>query len=302
MTDHASATRRRPAMGSRGALLTLCCYAVLVLALALLPPSVPGALRFPEARGPVWLVCSALACGIVLLLTTRDRPPRRTVLLLGWALFLLTTAQAFVVTELLALAGLYAAAPVLASLTGQLTGRPRKALLVVHVVSSACWIGVALMMSAVGVTALAGDDIDTVAASYHLMETFDVTLLGWLNFTATLSGIGVGMTSQWGVLRHYWVAAKLVISLAVLFLAFGWVHDTLEATAVEAERLAATGGGVVQLGGSPATVAAGFGFAFLQLLLAMLLSLYKPGGRTRRGRRALAARRAARTPAAPVPG
>ncbi|MDN0197700.1 PDR/VanB family oxidoreductase [Streptomyces sp. S.PNR 29] len=286
-------------MGGRGALTTLYCYAVLTLAAGLSPPLVAAALQMPDARTPVWIASSVVSGGLALLLT-RHRPSRRLVLLLGWLLLALAVVQAFVIGDLPALAGLYAIAPVLASLAGQLTGRPRKALVVVHVIAAACWSGVALMMSAIGLTALTSDDIQYVAWAYTLMETFDVTLLGWLNFATTLSGLGVAITSQWGVIRYRWVAAKLAISVLILFLAFGWLHDTLETAALKAERLAGTGGSAAQLGITPALVTAGFGFAFLQLVLAILLSLYKPGGRTRRGRRLLAAQRAARSREIPV--
>ncbi|MDQ1022568.1 ferredoxin-NADP reductase [Streptomyces umbrinus] len=300
MPDHLPVQKRRPPMGSRGALITLYSYAVLALAAGLLPPLVAGALRFAEARTPVWIVCSAVSGGLALLLTFRPRPSRRAVLVPGWLLLALTTAQAFVIAELPALLGLYAVAPVLASLAGRLAGRPRKALLAVHVIAAGCWAGVALMMAAIGITTLASDDVEYIAGAYALMETFDVSLLGWLNFAATLSGIGLAVTSQWGVVRYYWVAAKLAISLVILFSAFSWIHGTLEEAVVEAERLAETGGSAAQLGSGPVVVASGFGFAFLLLVLATLLSLYKPGGRTRRGRRVLAAQRGTRSQEIPV--
>ncbi|GAP46247.1 PDR/VanB family oxidoreductase [Streptomyces azureus] len=284
----------------RSLLITLYCYAVLALAAGLLPPLVAAALRLPEARTPVWLASSVMAGGLALLLTRQRRPSRPLVLLLGWLLLVLATVQAFGVSDLPALAAMYALTPVLASLAGRLTGRPRKALVAAHVVAAGCWSGVALMMSAVGLVALTSDDIEYVASAYALMETFDVSLLAWLNFAATLSGIGVALTSEWGVFRYRWVAAKLAISVSILFLAFGWLHDTLETTALDAEHLAETGQSAARLGSSPALVAAGFGFAFLQLLAAVLLSLYKPGGRTRRGRRLLAERRGARSREMPV--
>lgn len=282
-------------------LTTLYCYAVLTAAAGLLPPLVAGALRLPEARTPVWIASAVVSGGLALLLTSRRRrPSRRLVLSLGWLLVVLATAQAFVVADLPALVALYAVVPVLASLAGRLTGRPRKALVVTHVIAAACWTGVALMMSAVGVTALTSDDIERVAGAYGLMETFDVGLLAWLNFATTMSGLAVSLTSRWGVIRYRWVAAKLALSLLILLLAFGWLHDTLETAALQAERLAASGGPAERLGTTPALVAAGFGLAFLQLVLATLLSLYKPGGRTRRGRRLLAAQRGARSGRTPV--
>lgn len=279
--------------GRRGTLVTLTLFAVASAVLAMTPPLVAGALRFPEARTPVWLAC-ALTATLTIVLARRPRPPRAIVLGLGWLLLVLATVQAFVVVDLLALIAMFAAAPVLASLAGKLTGRSRKALVVFHVVAAACWTGVALMMSAVGISALTSDDISYVAVAYQVMEIFDVNLLAWLNFAATLSGVAVGMCTQWGVVRYWWVATKLAISLVILFSAFTWIHGPLEAAAAEAEHLVATGGSPADLTTSPVLIAAGFGFAFSQLLVAMLLSLYKPGGRTPLGRRAVERTRRAR--------
>ena len=288
-------TTRTPALPTRhrGTVVALALFATASAALAMTPPLVAGALRFPEARTPVWLAC-ALTATLLVVLARRLRPPRAIVLGLGWLLMVLATVQAFVVVDLLALIAMFAAAPILASLAGQLTGRSRKALVVVHVIAAACWTGVALMMSAVGISALTSDDITYVAVAYQVMEIFDVNLLAWLNFAATLSGVAVGMCTQWGVVRYWWVATKLAISLVILFSAFTWIHRPLEAAAAEAKHLAAAGGSPADLSTSPVLIAAGFGFAFSQLLIAMLLSLYKPGGRTPLGRRAIERTRRAR--------
>lgn len=290
-------TRPVPPTARLGTLVTLTLFALASALLAMTPPLVAGALRFPDARTPVWLACALTATAAVVL--ARMPRPRRAILLgLGWVLFVMATVQAFVVVDLLALIAMFAAAPILASLAGQLTGRSRKALVVFHVVAAACWTGVALMMSAVGFSALTSDDITYVAVAYQVMEIFDVNLLAWLNFAATLSGVAVGMCTQWGVVRYWWVATKLAISLVILFSAFTWIHGPLEAAAAEAEHLAATGGSPADLTTSPVLIAAGFGFAFGQLLVAMLLSLYKPGGRTPLGRRAIERARRARAEAA----
>jgi hypothetical protein len=233
-----------PQTGRRGTVVTLALFAVASAVLAATPPLVAGALRFPDARMPVWIACAVTAT-LVIALVRRPRPARGIVLGLGWVLLVLATVQAFVVVDLLALIAMFAAAPILASLTGQLTGRSRKALVVFHVLAAACWTGVALMMSAVGISALTSDDITYVAVAYQVMEIFDVNLLAWLNFAATLSGVAVGMCTQWGVVRYWWVATKLAISLVILFSAFTWIHGPLEAAAAEAEHLAAIGGSLM---------------------------------------------------------
>ena len=69
-------------------------------------------------------------------------------------------------------------------------------------------------------------------------------------------------------------------------MAFGFLHVTLEDAAHQAEVLASTGGSLSQLSGAEDVVLRGFLFATLALVVATLLSMYKPGGRIRPAGRA----------------
>ncbi|MBF6174978.1 oxidoreductase [Nocardia blacklockiae] len=121
-----------------------------------------------------------------------------------------------------------------------------------------------------------------------------MTLLPWANFATILTGLALGVTTGWGLVRYYWVAVKLSIAVGILFLAFGFLHDTLERAHRQAAQLAATGGTTAQLTADAAVAFWGFGTSLLGLVAALLLSLYKPGGKTRRGRRLLPVRASGR--------
>lgn len=95
------------------------------------------------------------------------------------------------------------------------------------------------------------------------------------------------------------MAVKLTISVSVLVMAFGFLHNALVSADADAQQLATAGGVAPDLGALPAVVFAGSTFALINLLAAMLLSLYKPGGRTRRGHRTVA--RPRRVAAAVIP-
>jgi hypothetical protein len=159
------------------------------------------------------------------------------------------------------------------------------ALVAAHAVAAACWIGIAVTFVAMSVVAMSTNDIHTTMAIYELMATFDLTLLRWANFATFLTGIALSITTKWGLIRYYWVAAKVAIAVAILIMAFGFLHDSLERAGHEAAELAATRGTAAQLSGASDVVLWGFSLAMLSLVGALLLSLYKPGGRTRRGRR-----------------
>ena len=239
----------------------------------------------------MWIAIAVASGGLALLVTVRPKTRRWILLSAGWLLVVLTVIQGFVVGDLIAMFATWLAVPVLALAAGQLRPKPRKALVAAHAVSAACWVGVALTFVAMAVVAMSTNDIHATLTIYQLMATFDITLLPWTNFATFLTGIALSMTTKWGLIRYYWVAAKIVIAVGILVMAFGFLHDSLERAGEEAATLAATGGTAAHISGAADVVLWGFGCALLSLVGAVLLSLYKPGGRTRRGRRAAAATR-----------
>jgi hypothetical protein len=272
--------------GVRRLLVALC---LIALVTAQLPPLVPPTL--PGAHLPVWIAIAVVSGGLALFVTLRPITGRWILLSAGWLLVVLTVIQAFVVGDLVAMFATWLAVPVLALVAGQLQPKPRKALVAAHAVSAACWIGVALTFVAMSVVAMSTNDIHAAMAIYELMATFDITLLPWTNFATFRTGIALSMTTNWGLIRYSWVAAKIAIAVGILVMAFGFLHDSLERAGEEAATLAATGGTVAHISSAADVVLWGFGCALLSLVGALLLSLYKPGGRTRRGRRlAVAAR------------
>jgi hypothetical protein len=273
-------TGRTSSRGVRIMLVLLCAIALLATQL---PPLVPP--TFPRAHFPMWMVIAAVSGGLALLVTLRPTTRRSLLLSAGWLLVVVTVVQAFVVGDLGAMFCTFLAVPVLALLAGQLRPKPRKALVAAHAVAAACWIGVALTFVAMAVVAMSTNDIHTTRVTYELMAAFDITLLPWANFATFLTGIALGITTKWGLIRYYWVAAKIAVAVGILMMAFGFLHDSLERAGQEATVLVATGGTTAQLSSASDVVLWGFGCSTLGLVGALLLSLYKPGGRTRYSRR-----------------
>ncbi|MEU4604127.1 PDR/VanB family oxidoreductase [Kribbella sp. NPDC023972] len=258
-------------------------YAGLAAVLTQLPSLFP--LRLPDLRTPLLIALAVTAAALGLLLAVRPSAPRPVVLGLGWVQCLLTIALAFVVGDVLVMFGCWIAVPILALLAGQLGRRPHRALVAAHVISAAAWVGIACAVVTLAVIGMTTRDLDTAVIVYQLISYFDITVLPWTNFATTLTGIALGLTTRWGLIRYRWVAAKLIISFAILASAFAYVEDSVGAVIEKAEHHALTGGTTDQLGSGGGVVFAGFGLPMLSLFAAMLLSLYKPGGKTRWGRR-----------------
>jgi hypothetical protein len=129
----------------------------------------------------------------------------------------------------------------------------RKLLLTVHVVVSVGWLGAvaAFLALAIGGT------------------TSAMGIVGWYvivpaSIASVVSGVVQGLATPWGLFRHYWVLIKLVMSvLASTLLVVHMMH--------------------LQHAGSRIIVDAAA--ALVVLLVATVLSIYKPRGLTRYGRR-----------------
>ncbi|MFI6341069.1 hypothetical protein [Streptomyces sp. NPDC050535] len=111
-------------------------------------------------------------------------------------------------------------------------------------------------------------------------------VVGWyviVPFSAAslLTGLVQSLGTVWGLLRHYWVIAKLLITVGATVLLL--VHmQPVGHLADAAARAALTGG---QLQGMRIQLIADAAAALAVLLTAAALSVFKPRGVTRYGRR-----------------
>lgn len=165
----------------------------------------------------------------------------------------------------------------------------RKALLTAHVVSSVGWIGAVaafLALALVGHRAGAA----SVAGIYGAMDTIGLSVIVPASLLAVATGIVQALVTQWGLVRYRWVVTKLVLGL--LATAALLLHQF---TAVaEASRRASAG---VPVGTLASQLVVDAALAIVVLVIATVLSIYKPWGMTRYGQR----RRDASPGAEPLP-
>ncbi|TDC97742.1 hypothetical protein [Actinomadura sp. 7K507] len=151
----------------------------------------------------------------------------------------------------------------------------RKLITVVHVVSSVALLGEVWVLVLLNLTATQTSDAALAHSAYRLMS---VLVFGGgipLSFISLFSGIALGLGSRWGVARHYWVFAKLLLLIGVVLV--GMVLFTPEVMAD------ATAGGASPSAGRQWTQVAVVSAQAVMLLAATALSVYKP--RRRIGRR-----------------
>ncbi|HEX2316909.1 MAG TPA: hypothetical protein VHJ17_24395 [Thermomonospora sp.] len=149
----------------------------------------------------------------------------------------------------------------------------RKTVLLVHVITSVALLGEIWVMVVLNLAATLADDPVLAHSAYRLM-TFLVYAGGIpLSMTALVSGIVLGLGTRWGLLRHWWVTAKLVLLVATILM--GIVLFTPEVMA------AATEGGVPADPARQWRQVAVVSGQLALLLTATGLSVFKPKGRIR---------------------
>lgn len=147
----------------------------------------------------------------------------------------------------------------------RLRRRPQKVALTAHILASVGWFGIAIAVAFCALGAAVSDDQALSRALYRTLET-----LPWLSIpagiTAVVTGSLLGLGTTYGLVRNWWVIAKIIIAVAVI------VTDVLIVVAV-AHDAAVTGQAQPPLYGS--TIA-----HVVVLAVATVLSVFKPWGRT----------------------
>ncbi|WP_431913697.1 hypothetical protein [Nonomuraea jabiensis] len=94
--------------------------------------------------------------------------------------------------------------------------RIRKTVMVIHVIASVALVGEVWGLVVLNTAAALTKDAGLAHAAYRLMPALVFAGGIPLSLIALISGITLGLTSHWGLFRYYWVAAKLVLLVAVI--------------------------------------------------------------------------------------
>ena len=157
----------------------------------------------------------------------------------------------------------------------------RNIALTTHVSLSVGWLGAVLAYLALAVTAITTMQEETFRAAYPMMETIGWSVLVPLSVGALLTGLVQSLGTDWGLFRHYWIVAKLCVTVAattVLLLHMPAV-DRLSHMASEASAPRTT------LGALPFQDLLHAVGGLAVLITVTALSVYKPWGKTPYGKR-----------------
>lgn len=157
----------------------------------------------------------------------------------------------------------------------------RKLTLTTHITFSVGWFGAVVGFLALAIAGLTSQDAQMVRSAYLTME-----LIGWFVIVpfciaSFLSGLIQSLGTQWGLFKHYWVLAKLLLTIAATIILFLHMKPISYIAGIASQTTLSN----PELLGLQIQLIADAGAALLVLLVATMLSVYKPWGRSRYGLR-----------------
>lgn len=159
-----------------------------------------------------------------------------------------------------------------------LTPAWRKFTLTAHVTASVGWLGAVVGFLALAIIGARTIDDRVAQSIYPALELMGTFVIVPFSVAALVTGVFQSVGTSWGLFRHYWVLAKLLITIGASLLLL--LHMQLV-------RSAAAAPGTGTLGGEPRMrLVADAAAALVVLLIAVALSVYKPQGMTPFGMRA----------------
>lgn len=150
----------------------------------------------------------------------------------------------------------------------------RKFALTVHITTSIGWIGVVFAYLALVVVTQTSQDVQSVRAAFIVMEPLTWFVLVPLAFSALLTGLIMSLGTKWGLFRHYWVLAKLLLTVIATIVMLSQTRIISYTANVAAD----SSSNLDRLGGVGQFLHPGLGLVVL--LVITILSVYKPRGMT----------------------
>lgn len=163
----------------------------------------------------------------------------------------------------------------------------RKLALVVHVTASVGWTGSVAAFLALAVVGLQSQDAILVSSMYLAMDVTAGYVIVPLSVASLASGVVQSLGTSWGLFKHYWVLAKLLITVVSTFLLITHTEGIRYMAEVVGQMALGSG----DLRGLRVQLAVDAAAAIGALLVTTLLSVYKPRGLTPYGWRKQRAQR-----------
>ena len=161
-----------------------------------------------------------------------------------------------------------------------LSRRWRRATLVAHIVAAGTWTGIDVIVAVLVLTGRFGGDVAVRSLAYQALAAFVVWPMLTAGLVCLATGLILGMSTTWGLLRYWWVTVKLALNLVLCMLIVLVLQPGMD-------EVAGYGRDLITGRPDPGTVSTLFfppAVSLTMLTLATMLAVFKPWGRIRSGR------------------
>ena len=154
--------------------------------------------------------------------------------------------------------------------------RVRRFALTAHVACSVGWLGAVACFLALAIAGISSADKQLVRGVYLAMEFMAWYVIVPLSFASLLTGLVQALGTTWGLFRHYWVLAKLLLNLVATIILLLYMENVGRLSDLAAQSTLSRG----DAHGLRVQAILHAGAALVVLLAATTLSVYKPRGVT----------------------
>ena len=157
-----------------------------------------------------------------------------------------------------------------------MTAGLRKLVLTAHITFAVGWLGAVTCFLALALAGLTSQDTQLVRSAYLTMQLIARWVIVPLSFAPLLTGPILSLGTPWGLFRHYWILAKLVLTiLSTLIMQIHMQPINVLASAATNTTLSSADLRDLRIQMIIASTA-----ALLVLLVETALAVYKPRGMT----------------------
>lgn len=151
----------------------------------------------------------------------------------------------------------------------------RKLNLTAHVSTSLSWLGAVIVFTVLAITALNSIDVQISKASIIALKICTWYVILPLCIASFLTGIIQALGTKWGLLKHYWIIVKLILTVISTLLLMLHIQpiDTIANTAINSQNTFDFS--TVEL----VNLISKSGAAIIALLIITTISIYKPWGK-----------------------
>ncbi|MBU5672149.1 hypothetical protein [Paenibacillus brevis] len=156
----------------------------------------------------------------------------------------------------------------------------RKLVLTLHVITAMIWLGSAAAYIPIAAYVLNNQDTDMIRSAIQIMSLVANYIVVPVAFATLLTGAALSLGTKWGLIRHYWILIKLLLTLFAVFMLIAYTQELSHAASIASQGILSSADIAVLK--APIHLTHPSGSVFI-VIMATVLSVYKPKGMTKYG-------------------